>query len=168
MFKNLYDTGCFTESSRFSAVGEPFAPKSLSCKKKSYDDDDDDFDDNYDDYSDEKFDDDFDKDFDDDDLDINIDEYVGDLDDMLDENGDFITDEGSRKSKKSSTKRGKKVMPDDEEEEEDDDDDLFDDDFADFQDNFIPNDYDDDISLDKYIDDENYGGNGGGYYDDQY
>ena len=67
MFKNLYDTGCFTESSRFSAVGEPFAPKSLSCKKKSYDDDDDDFDDNYDDYSDEKFDDDFDKDFDDDD-----------------------------------------------------------------------------------------------------
>ena len=91
---------------------------------------------------------------------------------MLDEDGNFIDDEDEapKKSRKSAGKRGNKSrhMVDDDETEEDEDDDFYDDDFADFQDNFIPNEYDDDISLDKYLDDENYGGSGGGYYDDQY
>ena len=173
MLKNFYDAGC--GNMNYSAVCEPNTQNAFSCKKKSYDEDDDEFADDYDDdYADDKYgDDDFDKDFDDEDLDIDIDEYVGDLDDVLDENGDFITDKAPKKSKKSTSKRGRKSRYEDDEddddaEEEEEDDDFYDDDFADFQDNFIPNEYDDDISLDKYLDDESYGGGSGGYYDDQY
>ena len=95
MLKNYYYADC-DNSKPMAAVGEPCEQRSFACKKKSYDDDDDDSEyvnDYDDDYADDKYDDDFDKDFDDDDLDIDIDKFVGDLDGMLDEDGNFIDDD---------------------------------------------------------------------------